>query len=127
MEWPFNTKCLPLKRSGEECYDDYECEMDQKCWYPSALHSRNQTKMCMKAFGLSDGEEIGYIEEYHSDLKHKNFMLNGKVCESMFAVPVDTYRGKCASFRSEDSADCKPYGISNLKKVTLNKCNYVYN
>lgn len=39
MEWPFNTYCLPFKSYGEECYDDYDCEMDHKCWYPTEAHA----------------------------------------------------------------------------------------
>lgn len=41
--------------------DDFECEMDLKCWYPSAIHSINGTKQCMKAYGLKDGSKIGFV------------------------------------------------------------------
>jgi hypothetical protein len=72
---------------GEDCMDDFECEMHLKCWYPTLVHSINNTKQCMKAYGLKDGSEIGYFEEYHSDFKYLNFFTNGRVCRSMFAVP----------------------------------------
>jgi hypothetical protein len=41
--------------------DDFECEMDLKCWYPTAIHSINGTKQCMKAYGLKDGSKIGFV------------------------------------------------------------------
>lgn len=70
MEWPFNTYCLPFKKAGEECSDDYDCEMDYKCWYPSATHVRNKTMQCMKAYALEDGASIGYVNKYHPNIEH---------------------------------------------------------
>jgi hypothetical protein len=72
---------------GEDCMDDFECEMGLKCWYPTSVHAINGTKQCMKAYGLPDGTKIGYNEEYHADMKYENYLSNGRVCKSMFAVP----------------------------------------
>lgn len=83
--------------------DDFECEMDQKCWYPTAVHAINNTKQCMKAFGLKDGAKIGFVQEYHEDMKYLNYISNGRVCKSMFAVPSSDNNkvGVCSSFSQE--------------------------
>ncbi|CDW72072.1 UNKNOWN [Stylonychia lemnae] len=126
MEWPYNTLCLPFKLPGEECDHDFDCEMNYKCWYPSETHSKNKTKTCMTAYSLADGASIGYRQIHNENLKHQNFLENGKVCKSMFAVPTGTYSGKCASYNSADSNACSPF-VTQTNKVSLSTCKYNYN
>eukprot|EP00347_Sterkiella_histriomuscorum_P016797 403351817 len=126
MEWPYNTQCLPLKRLGEECSDDFDCEMDYKCWYPSEIHSKNKTKQCMTAYGLKDGASIGYKQVFNENLRHQNYLANGQVCQSMFAVPTGTFSGVCASYSSSNSQSCTPFSTTN-SKTSLNTCKYSYN
>lgn len=109
MEWPYNTLCLPFKKLGEECQDDMDCEMEGKCWYPTSNHVVNRTMQCMKAYALDDGTSIGYLNTFHPDLEHQNYLAAGKVCKSMFATPSGSNGGKCASFGSSNSKDCSVF------------------
>lgn len=42
----------------------------------------------MTAYFLQDGSKIGFVEEFNENMKYQNYMSNGKVCKSMFAVPT---------------------------------------
>jgi hypothetical protein len=117
---------MPFKDDGEMCMDDHECKMASKCWYPQSQHVVNGTMQCMKAYGLSDGSSIGYKELFHKNMKHDNFLSNGRVCASMFAVPTGTNEGRCSSFSSSDSRDCTPFYERNGINYN-NKCTYNYN
>ncbi len=47
-----------------------DCEMDGKCWFPTANHVVNRTMQCMKAYALEDGKSIGYLNTFNPDLEH---------------------------------------------------------
>jgi hypothetical protein len=110
---------------GEDCMDDFECEMNLKCWYPTAVHSINGTKQCMKAYGLKDGSKIGYVEEYHEDMKFLNYYSNGRVCKSMFAVPSEDGKniGVCSSFGLDQGLTCP---VFKTNSNNLNRCKYTF-
>ena len=80
----------------------------------------------MAAYGLPDGTNIGYKQVFNENLRHQNYMANGIVCASMFAVPTGTFSAKCASYDSSNSKSCSPFSTSS-SKITLNTCKYSYN
>jgi hypothetical protein len=105
--------------------DDFECQMDNKCWYPTARHATNKTKQCMKAYFLQDGSKIGFREEYHPNMKYQNYISNGRVCKSMFAVPSlnDPRQGVCASYSKNQGSSCPVFTENN----NVNGCKYSFN
>lgn len=48
-QFPFTTKCMPLRGVGELCYEDEDCGMDLRCWYANRDDSTNRIKTCMAA------------------------------------------------------------------------------
>lgn len=53
----------------------------------------------MKAYGLDDGSQFGWNAPYYYGMQYENYKANGKVCQSMLAVQVDSYKAECASYR----------------------------
>ena len=105
--------------------DDFECEMSLKCWYKNDRAVANRTKTCMPAYGLPDGAKFGFFEEYHKEVKFLNYLNNGKLCKSMFAVPLvnNSRIAICASYHVNNSQPCS---VLNNKNQT-NMCRYLFN
>ena len=57
----------------------------------------------MTAYFLQDGSKIGFIEEFNENMKYQNYISNGRVCKSMFAVPTqkNSREGVCASYSAD--------------------------
>ncbi|TNV80770.1 hypothetical protein FGO68_gene7416 [Halteria grandinella] len=125
QEWPYTTFCLPMRTEGESCFDEFECQFGLKCWYPTAQHVSSLSRVCMKAYSLPDGAEIGYkSNDYFPDLQYLNMFRNGQLCQSLFAIPSsdNPKLGLCASFRDFNHT-CDPFNSKNQ----LNYCKYTFN
>lgn len=62
-EWPYGSFCEKLRKIGEECIDDYQCELDKFCWYKDSADAKASAKTCMKMYEAPDFTKYGYKEE----------------------------------------------------------------
>lgn len=49
-EWPYVTTCKWLRNETDECNSDYECQLDNYCWYPTVAAAKAGKKSCMEMY-----------------------------------------------------------------------------
>ena len=84
----------------------------------------------MKAYALTEGAKFGYRQVFNANLKHQNYLANGKVCKSMLAVPVSNYTAVCASFNystTDGQPTCTPFQLNKKNITVVSQCTMEYN
>lgn len=51
--YPFDTTCQIYQKTGGYCDSDYDCPMDQICWYLNLANVNINLKTCMESFVLA--------------------------------------------------------------------------
>lgn len=49
-EWPYATFCTNLNGEFDICENEYECQIDQMCWYSDNQYSKHKVKTCMPMY-----------------------------------------------------------------------------
>jgi len=93
------TTCSKLRSEYEVCESDYECQNHQFCWYPNKEHSIANRKACMPLYSQSFGVKFGWKASDNNNPTEKDFMSNGKYCESGLAYPISDNEAKCTVFK----------------------------
>jgi hypothetical protein len=57
--FPFRTICKSQQDENDICENDYECQNDQYCWWPSD----SDQKQCIKIYSKKDNDIVGWNGE----------------------------------------------------------------
>ena len=63
FEWPYYKRCQPLRKDGESCQIDADCELDYMCWYETETDASAESKKCVKMYSLPLFSEFGYKKQ----------------------------------------------------------------
>ena len=86
-DFPYPTNCTSLKKANTACNDDYECEANTLCWYPSRHDFYYGNKTCMMKYNLASNSTFGWAPKYYDTVK--DLLYNGQFCKSGIAMPLN--------------------------------------
>ena len=58
--WPFKSVCKKFKEDGDECTEDYQCEITHYCWFKSSTDRADSVKKCMHMYTGAIGDQFGW-------------------------------------------------------------------
>ena len=93
LKFPYAQKCKWLRNETNSCKSDYECQLDNYCWYKTPQNAKDGKKQCMKMYTMDDYTEFGYVApSVHTGNDKKityafdDNIINGRYCKSAIAL-----------------------------------------
>jgi hypothetical protein len=142
VTWPFASTCEKLRKQGEQCIVDQDCEIDHFCWYVSPDDAKAGQKQCLKMYKMDEFSEFGYLKDPKAEFKYQmqENMKYGKYCKSGMAVIDEANNSmKCVKIGSvmtnsdayatkkESPYECKIHdGEGNAADDFESACKYYY-
>ncbi|TNV73254.1 hypothetical protein FGO68_gene12340 [Halteria grandinella] len=112
--FPYATTCDSLRKIGDQCEEDVECQQTSVCWYQTRGDFYQSKKSCIVKYGLSDNQTFGWAPKHYET--YQDVLYNGRLCQSGFAVPY------------YDSNDTRPLGLcTTFTNVYTDQGNFTMN
>jgi len=68
-EFPFATTCESLRKVGEQCESDAECQTGSRCWFAHRDdYYKGRLKKCMLKYNLPNNATFGWSPVFYDTL-----------------------------------------------------------
>jgi hypothetical protein len=68
-KFPYTTTCESLRKVGEQCESDAECQTTSKCWYQNRQDFYDgRKKKCMMKYNLPNNATFGWSPVFYDTL-----------------------------------------------------------
>lgn len=83
-----------MKVENENCYTDFECEMNKICWRDTANKTLSVFGKCKTLYSLDNAAMFGH--PFNTSVNTRNLTVNaGRLCKSGFAILLNQTVAKC--------------------------------
>lgn len=66
-KFPYHQMCQWLRNESMSCKSDYDCQLDNYCWYKTAAKAKAGTKECLKMYTQPEFTKFGYVKTPNKD------------------------------------------------------------